>query len=272
MRNKTTFVIGDIQGCYTEFRKLLKIIDPYKKNNVFCVGDIVNRGPHSEKVVDYVIDNKIQSVLGNHDLHMMAMVLGVHKKNDKKHTLQKLLNKNKSLKVFEYFLKFPFAKLIEQGELKTLVTHAGILPSWSLNDVIAANEELTQSLQADPEKFLSYMYSERSKDISKSTNKRNRARFLVNVFTRMRFITKRNKLDLLTKVKTTSQEKYKPWFLYDHKCLKEVNTLVFGHWASLNGVTNHNEIKGVDLGCVWGGSLAAINLNDKSIITVESEI
>ena len=118
-----------------------------------------------------------------------------------KHTLQKILGKNKSIKIFEYFLKFPFAKLIVSNESKSLITHAGVLPSWSLNSVLSANEELTEALKSDPEKFLSNMYSDRRKDISKSTNKRNRARFLVNVFTRMRFITKDNKLDLQTKVK-----------------------------------------------------------------------
>ena len=147
MKNKPTFVIGDIQGCYSEFRRLLKIIDPMKKNKIFCVGDLVNRGPYSERVVDYVLNNKIKSVLGNHDLHMMAMILGVHKKNDNKHTLQKILGKNKSIKIFEYFLKFPFAKLIVSNESKSLITHAGVLPSWSLDNVLSANEELTEALQ-----------------------------------------------------------------------------------------------------------------------------
>ena len=74
MKNKPTFVIGDIQGCYSEFRRLLKIIDPMKKNKIFCVGDLVNRGPYSERVVDYVLNNKIKSVLGNHDLHMLSLI------------------------------------------------------------------------------------------------------------------------------------------------------------------------------------------------------
>ena len=85
-----------------------KIIDPMKKNKIFCVGDLVNRGPYSERVVDYVLNNKIKSVLGNHDLHMMAMILGVHKKNDNKHTLQKILGKIPLR--YLYFLKFPFCK------------------------------------------------------------------------------------------------------------------------------------------------------------------
>ena len=114
------------------------------------------------------------------------------------------------------------------------------------------------------------MYSDRSKAISKSTNKKNRRRYLINVFTRMRFISEKNKLDLQTKLKTVGSNKFNPWFSYKHKCLKDVDNIIFGHWAALNGVTNHNNIKGIDLGCVWGGSLAAINIEDKSIITVDS--
>ena len=154
---------------------------------------------------------------------------------------------------------------------KTLVVHAGILPTWSIEDVKAANEELTSSLKSNPEKFLDQMYGDRRKAISKSTNKKNRRRYLVNVFTRMRFITKENKLDLNTKIKKSPKQKYQPWFNYKHKALKEVDSIVFGHWAALKGVTNNNKIKGVDLGCVWGGSLAAININDRSIITVDSQ-
>ena len=154
---------------------------------------------------------------------------------------------------------------------KTLVVHAGILPTWSIEDVKAANEELTSSLKSNPEKFLDQMYGDRRKAISKSTNKKNRRRYLVNVFTRMRFITKENKLDLNTKIKKSPKQKYQPWFNYKHKTLKEIDSIVFGHWAALKGVTNNNKIKGVDLGCVWGGSLAAININDRSIITVDSQ-
>ena len=86
----------------------------------------------------------------------------------------------------------------------------------------------------------------------------------------MRFISEKNKLDLQTKLKTVGSNKFNPWFSYKHKCLKDVDNIIFGHWAALNGVTNHNNIKGIDLGCVWGGSLAAINIEDKSIITVDS--
>ena len=153
---------------------------------------------------------------------------------------------------------------------KTLVVHAGVLPSWSDIDIQAANDELMHDLRKDPEEFFSTMYSDRSKAISKSTNKKNRRRYLVNVFTRMRFISDKNKLDLQTKLKKSGSKKFKPWFAFEHRCLKDIENIIFGHWAALNGVTNHNRIKGIDLGCVWGGSLAAINIDDKSIITVDS--
>ena len=74
---------------------------------------------------------------------------------------------------------------------------------------------------------------------------------------------------LLVKI-VSGSKKFQPWFSYEHKVLKDVENVIFGHWAALNGVTNHNNIKGIDLGCVWGGSLAAINIEDKSIITVDS--
>ena len=150
------------------------------------------------------------------------------------------------------------------------MVHAGLLPSWSLSDTLSANEELTDSLKSDPEEFFRTMYSNRSKAISKSTNKKNRRRYLINVFTRMRFLSNSNRLDLQTKLKKSGSKKFQPWFSYEHKVLKDVENIIFGHWAALNGVTNHNNIKGIDLGCVWGGSLAAINIEDKSIITVDS--
>ena len=270
MRSKFKFVIGDIQGCYKEFKALLKLIDPKKENKVFCVGDLVNRGPDSEKVVDFILENNIKSVLGNHDLHMLAILIGAKKHNKKKDTLQKVISKNKSLDIIDHFLKYPFAKVLSNDNKKTLVVHAGILPNWKLSDVQSANDELVAELRSDPEKFLTTMYSDRGKAISKSTNKLNRRRYLVNVFTRMRFITPQNKLDLKTKLKKSTKESYLPWFEYDHRALNDVDGIIFGHWAAINGFTNHNKIKGVDLGCVWGGSLAAINIYDKSIITVES--
>jgi len=270
MRAKSKFIIGDIQGCYKEFRNLIKLIDPKKENKFFCVGDLVNRGPESEKVVNYVLKNNIKSVLGNHDLHLMAILIGAKEHNKKKDTMTKIINKNKAVEIIDYFSQFPFAKVVSNNNKKSLVVHAGVLPSWSLSDIASANEELTESLKSDPEEFFKTMYSDRSKAISKSTNKKNRRRYLINVFTRMRFLSNNNRLDLKTKVKKSGSKTFKPWFSYEHKALKDVENVIFGHWAALNGVTNHNNIKGIDLGCVWGGSLAAINVEDKSIITVDS--
>ena len=269
MKTKSKFVIGDIQGCYKEFRNLIKLIDPNKENKIFCVGDLVNRGPESEKMIDYVLENNIQSVYGNHDLHLMAILLG-QRKHGKKDTLKKVISKNKQIEIIEHFLGFSFTKLMSYKNKKTLVVHAGVLPSWSDIDIQASNDELMHDLRKDPEEFFSTMYSDRSKAISKSTNKKNRRRYLVNVFTRMRFISDKNKLDLQTKLKKSGSKKFKPWFAFEHRCLKDIENIIFGHWAALNGVTNHNRIKGIDLGCVWGGSLAAINIDDKSIITVDS--
>ena len=96
MKTNSKYVIGDIQGCYKEFKNLIKLIDPNKENKFLCVGDLVNRGPESEKVVDYVIKNNVKSVFGNHDLHLMAILIGARKHNKKKDTMQRLINKNKA--------------------------------------------------------------------------------------------------------------------------------------------------------------------------------
>ena len=176
MKTNSKYVIGDIQGCYKEFKNLIKLIDPNKENKFLCVGDLVNRGPESEKVVDYVIKNNVKSVFGNHDLHLMAILMGVREHNNKKDTMQKILGKNKSIEIIEHFLTFPFAKVLSHQNKKSLIVHAGILPTWSLDDVLAANDELMFSLRADPEKFLLTMYGNRRKAISKSTNKKNRRR------------------------------------------------------------------------------------------------
>ena len=200
----------------------------------------------------------------------MAILIGAKEHNKKKDTMTKIINKNKAIEIIDYFSQFPFSKVISNKNKKSLVVHAGVLPSWSLADVANANEELTEGLKNDPEEFFMTMYSDRSKAISKSTNKKNRRRYLINVFTRMRFLSTSNRLDLKTKVKKSGSKTFQPWFSYDNKVLDDVENIIFGHWAALNGVTNHNNIKGIDLGCVWGGSLAAINVEDKSIITVDS--
>ena len=96
MKANSKFVIGDIQGCFKEFKNLISLIDPKKENKFLCVGDLVNRGPESEKVVDYVINNNVKSVFGNHDLHLMAILIGARKHNKKKDTLNILTHCNAS--------------------------------------------------------------------------------------------------------------------------------------------------------------------------------
>ena len=212
----------------------------------------------------------IDKIITDTDTHTLFGVGDLNMKSAKKVKSIRITNTNSSTATTVRIFKYRGDKNILNNNKKSLVVHAGVLPSWSLSDIASANEELTESLKSDPEEFFKTMYSDRSKAISKSTNKKNRRRYLINVFTRMRFLSNNNMLDLKTKVKKPGSKTFKPWFSYEHKALKDVENVIFGHWAALNGVTNHNNIKGIDLGCVWGGSLAAINVEDKSIITVDS--
>ena len=102
MKAKSNFIIGDIQGCYKEFRSLIKLIDPNKENKFYCVGDLVNRGPESEKVLDYVLENNIKSVLGNHDLHLRAILIGAKQHNNNNDTMKKRIKKNKAIEIKEF--------------------------------------------------------------------------------------------------------------------------------------------------------------------------
>ncbi len=147
MKTNSKYVIGDIQGCYKEFKNLIKLIDPNKENKFLCVGDLVNRGPESEKVVDYVIKNNVKSVFGNHDLHLMAILIGARKHNKKKDTMQRLINKNKAIEIIDYFSQFSFAKVVSSNKKKSLIVHAGVLPSWSLDNILSANDELQEDLK-----------------------------------------------------------------------------------------------------------------------------
>ena len=112
MRSKFKFVIGDIQGCYKEFKALLKLIDPKKENKVFCVGDLVNRGPDSEKVVDFILENNIKSVLGNHDLHMLAILIGAKKHNKKTQNAKNASNHKRFENAAFFSTKFGIFSLI----------------------------------------------------------------------------------------------------------------------------------------------------------------
>ncbi len=258
-----TYAIGDIQGCYAELRLLLKKVQ-FKpaKDRLWLAGDLVNRGPDSLNVLRYVRDlgDAAQLVLGNHDLHFLAIAYGV-RKTRRQDTLDKLL-KAKDLKdLAQWLIKQPLA--LYDPERQFVMTHAGIPPIWDLNDLLRYAEEASQSLQAeDQSKRLKNLFGNQPDIWEDSLSGDDRLRVIINYLTRMRFCSANGHLELHTKgIASKPPAGYAPWFVHPSR-LPEGMQVLFGHWAALGGKTDNKNIHALDTGCAWGEKLTALRLDD----------
>jgi bis(5'-nucleosyl)-tetraphosphatase (symmetrical) len=259
----STYVIGDLQGCYDEFRLLLERLafDP-TRDRLLLAGDLVNRGPDSLRVLRYVrsLGEAAESVLGNHDLHLIAARYGgaTPKKKDK--TLP-ILEAPDGVELLDWLQQRPM--LLESAEHDCVLTHAGIPPEWSLDDARRYARELESVLRSDRiQAFIANMYGNEPARWSDDLTGTTRLRVITNYFTRMRLLTPDGDLDFAFKEDlTTVPEGYTPWFMHPHPRL-QVGRVLFGHWAALQGETGHPRYIGLDTGCVWGGHLTAYRVDD----------
>ena len=257
----STFAIGDIQGCYEEFRKLLEIIQfDEKKDQLWLTGDLVNRGPQSLEVLNYLysIDQSIITVLGNHDLHLIALALSNKRIESKDESLQAILKSKNKINLIEWLRSKPLMHFDQ--ELNTVLVHAGIHPDWSVKESLLYNQEMSSIINSsEAPHFFKHMYANKPTQWNDHINRTDRSNFITNVFTRMRFMSQKNGLDFSEKgspIEGTSD--FLPWFSYPNR--KTVDSLIiFGHWSALN-YYYHNKIVCLDGGCVWGGDLVAINI------------
>jgi bis(5'-nucleosyl)-tetraphosphatase (symmetrical) len=269
------YAVGDIQGCYKPLRKLLDKInfDP-AIDRLWCVGDLVNRGPDSLRTLRFLkeLGPAFTSVLGNHDLHFLALATGAHDAGKKK-TLKKLLNAYDCDELCEWVRYLP---IIHHESLKTnrgkeafLMVHAGFAPGWSLEQIVGYASEIESVLRGEKyQKFLSKMYGDQPDIWHEKLDGMKRLRVLTNYFTRIRFCNPEAKLNLAVKTgANTAPKGYKPWYQFQ-KINKDLSIL-FGHWATLNGVTDMKNVYALDTGCVWGRCLTALRLEDKQIFCTE---
>ncbi len=269
------YAVGDIQGCYKPLRKLLDKInfDP-TVDRLWCVGDLVNRGPDSLRTLRFLkeLGPAFTSVLGNHDLHFVALSTGAHD-GGKKKTLKKLLNAPDCEELCEWVRHLP---IIHHETLKTdrgkeafLMVHAGFAPGWSLKQILGYASEIENALQGDNyQKFLSKMYGDQPDIWHEELDGMKRLRVLTNYFTRIRFCNPEAQLNLALKTgANTAPKGYKPW--YQFQKLNKDLSILFGHWATLNGVTDMENVYALDTGCVWGRCLTALRLEDKQIFCTE---
>ncbi len=261
------YAVGDVQGCRTELERLLEKLKFDTANDlVYLVGDLVNRGPDSVGVLRLVreLGNSVRSVLGNHDLNALAVAEGVRPLRSRD-TVAKLIDAPDAAELLEYLRTLPL--MLEEKNL--VFCHAGIYPKWDLSTARACAIEVESVLGSkDYSGLLNNMYGPKPTAWRKNLKKWDRLRFIINAFTRMRYIDKRGKLDFTHAGPPGSQAAgLAPWFLSPLR-VPLPPTVIFGHWSAL-GTYSDNGVIGLDTGCVWGHTLTAVRL-DKSNISFHS--
>lgn len=257
----TIYAIGDVQGCYDELQALLEKIAFCKNNDtLWFVGDLINRGPKSLETLRFIknLGTAAQCVLGNHDLHLLAVAYG-HKKTHKSDTLDAILKANDCKQLLDWLRHQPL--LHHDATLKVTMVHAGIFPNWDFQHAQQYANEVQQILRSDQcDYLLQHLYGDKPTCWSEELHGVERWRFIINAFTRMRYVTEQGCLTMKAKMSVNNAPKtLVPW--YDApKRLLDKHTIVFGHWAALNGVTDHPHAINIDTGCVWGNRLTALTL------------
>ena len=257
-----TYAIGDVQGCYKQLQELLAIIHFNPEQDIlWFVGDIVNRGPDSLKTLRFIhsLGDRAITVLGNHDLHLLAIANGRGVSN-KKDTLDEIMHAPDRDKLLDWLSHRPLMHYDQQ--LDVCMVHAGIHPEWSVNDALIYAGEVEAALQGEKShEFFHHMYGDKPHKWSILHAGWDRLRFITNVFTRMRYIDKES-FELALKDKSAPGQQpahITPWFLFDNR--KTQNTkIVFGHWSTLPNPKQKN-LYPLDTGCLWGGKLTALKIN-----------
>lgn len=257
------YAIGDLQGCFTPFQRLLELIrfDP-AHDKLWLVGDIVNRGPDSLALLRYIkqADAAIITVLGNHDLHLLMAAAGIAglQPGD---TLQSVLDAPDR---DELLLWLRRQKLFYRQDGYAMV-HAGLLPSWTADQAERLSREVESTLQQDnyAESF-AQIYGNEPSYWQDTLTGHARLRVIVNAMTRMRVCTADGKMNFSFKGNLQSvPHGYWPWFNVPQRASRS-HTIICGHWSALGlHVTDH--LIALDSGCVWGGRLSAIRLEDRKI-------
>jgi bis(5'-nucleosyl)-tetraphosphatase (symmetrical) len=254
------WAIGDVQGCAQELTALLSRVGfKADRDQIWFVGDLVNRGPDSLGVLRLarsMADNAV-CVLGNHDLHLLAVAL-VQAKQRKSDTLREILAAPDRDQLIEWLLHRPLAHHAPHAD--DLLVHAGLVPQWSVAETLALAAEVERALAADPQRLLGAMYGDQPDRWQSSLKGADRLRFAVNVLTRLRFCTAEGRIDFKQKGRPDSAPApWMPWFKVPRRA-SEGTRIVFGHWSAL-GYYNADGVVALDTGCVWGGELTALDLD-----------
>jgi bis(5'-nucleosyl)-tetraphosphatase (symmetrical) len=264
------YAIGDLQGCAEALDRLLEALRfDTSQDRLWLVGDLVNRGPESLRTLRTVhaLGSAAQVVLGNHDLHLLALACGV-KRTHASDTLDEILGAPDAHELIEWLRRRPLAHVERIGEKQFLMVHAGILPDWSVEDTLARAGEVGRVLESDLWRdFLRDVYGDQPERWAESLTGHARLRVIVNCLTRLRFCNPDGVLDLKTKEGADhAPPGFVPWFEVPGR-KAAATTIVFGHWSTL-GLVNRPNLVGLDTGCVWGGALTAVRLENRALVQV----
>jgi len=261
------FIVGDVQGCITPLKNLLKKINfSYDSDRLFFLGDVVNRGENNLETMKLILTNQdnFQMVLGNHDIHLLACHFDSQKikKND---NFQDILDSNSRDEIIEYLLSKPLALELDGS----LLVHAGIPPIWSKEDVFYYSDFIKSNMQSsNSKKFINSIYSNRPNKFTDSLTMIEKSTYAINALTRMRFCSKHGKINYKAKGNFVhNPQGYKAWFLHKNDKLENID-IFFGHWSTLKDF-NQPKRYHLDTGCVWGNKLTAIRIEDKQIFSVD---
>ncbi|MDP1997725.1 MAG: symmetrical bis(5'-nucleosyl)-tetraphosphatase [Gallionella sp.] len=257
------YAVGDIQGCYAELQQLLEQVrfDP-AQDKLWLVGDLVNRGPDSLAVLRLVksLGDSAVTVLGNHDLHLLAVAEGVAELH-RSDTLDELLNAPDRDELLHWLRN---QRLLHAQDGYVLV-HAGLLPQWSVAQAESLAHEVETALRGDDyATFLERMYGNSPHGWDDNLTGYKRLRVIVNAFTRMRICTKEGEMEFKFKSEVKNiPAGYLPWFDVPGRASADA-TVIFGHWSAL-GLLLREDAIALDTGCLWGGPMSAIRLDDRQL-------
>jgi bis(5'-nucleosyl)-tetraphosphatase (symmetrical) len=255
------YAIGDIQGCDAELGALLNALKfSADRDRLWFVGDLVNRGPASLQALRRIraLGDSATVVLGNHDLHLVAVALGVARVRSDD-TLDEILAAPDRDSLMEWLINRPLLHV--EPSLNLCLLHAGLAPQWDLATARACAREFEQALVKNPNRVLGEMYGDEPNRWDAALTGGGRLRFIVNCFTRLRYVDTAGRLALRAKgaPKKAQPKALHPWFEAPDAAWLGPR-VVFGHWSTLGWLRTARVIS-LDTGCVWGGSLTALRLD-----------
>ncbi|EAR10945.1 symmetrical bis(5'-nucleosyl)-tetraphosphatase [Reinekea blandensis] len=266
----TLYAVGDLQGCLEPLQILLKKVrfDP-DQDHLWLAGDLINRGPDSIGCLRFVRDlgDAATTVLGNHDLHALAIHdLGLKTKDA---DIRQLLSYPDADDLFDWLARQPL--LVRDKERHLIMTHAGLPPVWSDKQARKLADEVHAALadKATRRAFFKAMYGNEPKTWHDDLTGHDRLRYIVNAFTRMRFCEQDGTLDFKFKSSVTNHPPgMRPWFDWP---VKRKHRIIFGHWAALMGKTDWEEVIGLDTGYVWGNHLTLMDMDRNLRYTCDTD-